>query len=120
MSRSTIVSNTDDIIDSRDVIARIEELEGIEAPDDADTEELRVLKALADEGEGCANWRHGETLIRVDYFEQYARELAEDVDAVNNDATWPNNCIDWERAASELQQDYTSIEFDGVTYWMRS
>ena len=35
-------------------------------------------------------------------------------------SNWPFNCIDWEKAAEELQQDYMSIDFDGVTYWMRS
>lgn len=24
-----------------------------------------------------------------------------------------------ERAARELQMDYTSVEFDGITYWVR-
>lgn len=27
--------------------------------------------------------------------------------------------VDWERAARELQMDYTPVEFDGVTYWVR-
>lgn len=30
-----------------------------------------------------------------------------------------NNYIDWKRAAEALQSDYTSVEFDGVTYWVR-
>ena len=49
----------------------------------------------------------------------YARQLAEDIGAVNPDALWPYNYIDWEAAADDLKQDYASIEFDGVTYWMR-
>ncbi|KVE35712.1 hypothetical protein [Burkholderia sp. BDU5] len=48
-----------------------------------------------------------------------ASELASDCDMIKRDATWPNNCIDWERAARELQVDYSSVEFDGVTYWYR-
>ena len=28
--------------------------------------------------------------------------------------------IDWAQAAHELQMDYTSVDFDGVTYWIRS
>lgn len=124
-------TNHDDIIDSRDVIARIEELEsereiakeddsGPDAWDAANGEELRALKALADEAEGCADWRHGEALIRDSYFETYAQELADDCGMINSDSTWPNNCIDWEKAARELQMDYTSVDFDGVTYWIRS
>lgn len=32
---------------------------------------------------------------------------------------WPFTCIDWDKAAQELQMDYTSVEFDGITYWVR-
>lgn len=112
-----------DIIDSRDVIARIEELESnldTEDPDTDEAEELQALRALVDEAESTPDWKYGETLIRDSYFEEYAQELADDIGAINADATWPNNCIDWERAARELQQDYFSVEFDGVTYWVRS
>jgi hypothetical protein len=82
-------------------------------------DELRILTELNDEGERLADWTHGEMLIRDDHFEDYARELAEDIGAVNRDMSWPCNCIDWEKAASELQVDYTSLDFDGVTYWVR-
>ena len=37
-----------------------------------------------------------------------------------SESLWPYSCIDWEQAAEELQQDYMSVEFDGVTYWMRA
>lgn len=135
------IDNTDDLIDSRDVIARIEELETEETDLIAATEgddyrpsattelaewreeygaELAALRKLAEQAEGyAADWRHGETLIRDSYFTEYAQQLADDIGAVNADATWPNSCIDWERAASELQADYTAVDFDGVTYWIR-
>lgn len=118
------ISNTDDIIDSRDVIARIEELEEFlqsEGLMNTDAlEELTALKALAEEASGyAADWQHGEALIRDSYFKEYAQQLADDIGAINSDATWPNNCIDWEKAARELQQDYTAVDFDGVTYWIR-
>lgn len=137
------LTNGDDIIDSRDVIARIEELEEeiaserellADHPEEPNTaarqfrvdaiaeltEELAPLKSLADEGENCSDWAHGETLIRNSYFQTYAEELAEDIGAIDANATWPNNCIDWERAARDLRMDYTSLDFDGVTYWVRS
>ncbi len=45
------ISNSDDVIDSRDVIERIAELEGNEEiNDDEDREELRILRALAGGG----------------------------------------------------------------------
>ncbi len=141
------VSNTDDVIDSRDIIARIEELEAerddhaecdcepgaldddgcicepakqwaAKNPDDA--EELRILTALAEEAEGCAaDWKHGETLIRDSHFIDYAEQLADDIGAIDKEQSWPLNCIDWTEAARQLQMDYAAVDFDGVTYWVR-
>lgn len=113
-------SNSDNVIDSRDVIARIDELEGDEDRDDDDNEELAALKALADKADGYASdWKDGATLIRDDYFETYAEELARDCGMIPNNLAWPCTCIDWEQAADELKQDYTSVDFDGVDYWVR-
>lgn len=136
----TDIRNTDDLIDSRDVIARIEELESErdsfvighpngeeepapdqwaeENPDEA--EELDTLYALAKQGEDYApDWSYGETMIHDDYFEAYAEQLAEDIGAIDRDAKWPLTHIDWTAAADDLKQDYTSIDFDGQTYWIR-
>ncbi len=124
----TAPSNTDSIIDSRDVIERIEELQAEEIDFDSDkghwgysdeAAELATLEALLDDCDS-SEFPHGLTLIADHYFEDYARELADDIGAINSDAGWPNNCIDWERAARELQQGYTSVEFDGATYWFRA
>lgn len=71
---------------------------------------------------GDEQWRgdwYPVTLIKESYFEDYARELADDIGAVSKDATWPNNCIDWEEAADMLKQDYSSLEIDGETYYTR-
>lgn len=154
---TTEIRNTEDLIDSRDVIARIEDLESqraelVETFETAnetwhaktgdnhanfvavtaaretlaawdamdEAEELKTLQALAAEAEDyAADWTHGETLIRDSYFRTYAEELAEDIGAVNSEATWPNNCIDWERAARELRMDYTEVSFGGVAYLVR-
>lgn len=170
---SDSISNMDDLIDSRDVIARIDELEseiaaseisednGATAQHDEDgnvivkmatcgtcgkswndalitgttpapsvrcpyeylhqeIDELKALKVLAEEAEGYApGWRHGESLIRDSYFEQYAEELADDIGAIKDGTQWPYTCIDWEKAARELRMDYTAVEFGDVTYWIR-
>lgn len=149
------ISNTDDIIDSREVIDRISELESeledgpyeefreeqIEAgiPEDEidafdtwldntaqtdhlyslECEELLMLRALAEEGESLSDWRYGVTLIHPSHFQTYAQELAEEIGAIDPDARWPANCIDWEQAANELRVDYTTIDFDGVDYLAR-
>jgi hypothetical protein len=118
----TDVSNSADIIDSRDVIARIEELEDIPIPDRTGDEqdELDSLVEFAEDGEtNLSEWNHGVVLIRDSYFEDYAREFAADIGAINGAAGWPLSYIDWEAAAEALQVDYFNIEFDGVTYWGR-
>ena len=112
------ITNGEDVIDSRDVIARIAYLEDSE--DTSEREERAALVKLAEEAEGyAADWQHGETLIRDSYFEDYARELADDLGLIRDGQGWPYTCIDWEQAARELQMDYTAVDFDGVTYWVR-
>jgi hypothetical protein len=171
MSRD--ISNSDDQIDSRDVIARIAELRDErellvdhlqEAEDEfaeaigglaydvvnaaaieadaklvilegkilerrailgewdqsGEGDELRALEALAEEADDYASdWKYGAQLVRDSYFKEYAQELAEDIGLIQRDAVWPNSCIDWDQAALELQMDYTAVDFDGVTYWVR-
>lgn len=126
------ISNSDDMIDSRDVIERIEELsnardEAAEGGDEAVSsweqeygDELKAIESLADEASGSPDWEHGEALIRDSYFTEYAEQFANDVGRVSGDMEWPLCHIDWEAAAEDLQQDYTSVDFDGVTYWIRS
>ena len=122
------VDNYQDILDSRDVDSRIEELEAerdaaVEDgnPDDfTDGEELAALVAFRDEADGyCSDWQYGVTLIRDSYFKAYAQELADDIGALEKDTQWPYTCIDWDQAARELQMDYSSAELDGVTYWFQ-
>jgi len=114
------ISNIEDVIDSRTVIARIEELSAQEERDETEQAELDSLLKLQEEAEyNTEDWKHGATLIRDSYFKDYAQELAEDVGAIDPLASWPMNCIDWDKAAHELKYDYTSVEFDGITYWVR-
>lgn len=116
----TEVSNCDDVIDSRDVIERIEELSTDTERDESEQQELDALLALAQQAEGyAADWVYGATLIRDSYFKEYAQELADDIGAIDADASWPMSCIDWEQAARELRMDYTAVDFDGLTYWIR-
>lgn len=140
-------SNTSDVIDSRDIIERLEELTelasavvaaraelgkdasennqaglAIAEEDFGEDErfELGVLSDLAEEGSGFDDWEHGETLIRDTYFKDYAQELAEECCEMPDDAKWPHTCIDWGQAADELQIDYSALDYDGITYWIRS
>ena len=135
--------NTNDVIDSRDVIARIEELENEQAEllqqlsdgeiteadmiafDEDKGNELDALRELAAEAESSPDWIHGETLIRASYFVQYITELIDDCYDLPKELTsgqWPYRhiTIDFEAAAKEAEQDYISVDFAGVEYLIRA
>lgn len=116
------VNNNEEIIDSRDIIKRIAELEDI-AVIDREEDEQEELDTLYDLQKECENvtseWNHGATLIREDYFEDYAKQLADDLGLINADAGWPNSFINWKAAADALKQDYSEVDYDGVTYFIR-
>jgi len=95
------ISNSDDLIDSRDVIARIAELDT--ERDEAEDAELAALKALAED----ANAPLGSLLIRDSYFRDYAQDFASEIG------------IGWEQAKHKLQRDYRPLSFRGVGYWIR-
>ena len=123
----TDISNTADIIDSRDIIARIDELEAeydAEAfednLDEDERDELLALKTLAEEAENVCSWEDGETMIHDTYFKDYAEQYADDIGAVGTENQWPLYPIDWEAPADDLQQDYSSVDYDGQTFWVRS
>jgi hypothetical protein len=123
---SKSIDNTEDVIDSRDVIARIDYLDSLAEDglefDDVDVRELHALQALQDQASDYAeDWQYGVALIRDSYFVTYAQELADEIvePLTDRDQHWPFTCIDWEKAARELRMDYASVDFDGVTYWVR-
>jgi hypothetical protein len=162
MTRS--IDNSEDIIDSRDIIERIEELEAeredladhveeceaaneyhnsegeADAPEERDLitarddltawdnengDELKTLKALADQCDHVSDWVHGEQLIREDYFTKYIEDLIDDcyeMPKEMNSGNWPyrHMTMDYEAAAEEAKCDYEEVDFDGVTYFIRS
>lgn len=128
------ITNSEDIIDSRDIIARIEDLEseGIKPYSEYKTEEeagenielaqeLESLKKLTEEASSYSDdWDFGCTLIRDSYFTEYAEELCKDIGDIPQDLPWYiANHIDWDGVASEIKQDYTIVDFDGVEYFIR-
>jgi antirestriction protein len=121
------------IMDTRELVERAEEIEAeLELVEGEDGEEFDPLepeerKALQEElteiqeiSGYVTDFYNGEALIPESEFEDYARQLAEDIGAINSEADWPSRCIDWEQAANELQQDYTSVEYQGTTYLVRA
>lgn len=111
-------------LDSRDIIERIEDLEGAddESPlSEDDAAELKALKELAGECEGYSDWNHGEQLIREDCFVDHITELINDCYEMPKEmdsGKWPFNhmTMDYEAAAEEAEQDYTTVSFMGHDY----
>lgn len=113
------ISNNENILDSRAIIQRIEELEEIEHPSTEEAEELATLSRLASEGQKYADdWMYGVVLIHSDYFTAYCRELVQDIGDVPADL--PSYLeIDWDATADNLKVDYTEIDFGGEVYFIR-
>lgn len=140
-----------DILDVDDMLERLQELRELRDAEEVaedettsafvmskeDKQELALLEQFEQytRGDGGMVQFEGEwypdTLIRESYFEQYAREQAEDIYSQElSDAKWPFTCIDWEQAAKELNHDYTSVELrpldenreecDAITYYYRA
>ena len=142
MSHVYVESTVDlsaDVIDVRDIIARVLELrderdeynEKMGSPDawdgvpDGEPEELVMLEGILSELAGyggdeefVGGWYPAQ-LIAESYFQEYAQDLAEDCGMVDTTARWPMTCIDWEQAARELQMDYSYILIHDSTYWYR-
>lgn len=117
--------NTQDVIDSRDIIERIEELEGADTLEKEEAEELAALQALRTQCEGYADWEHGETLIHETYFVTYIEELIDDCYSLpkemkSGEWPWRHMKIDFEAAAKEAKQDYAEVDFDGQAYLIRA
>ncbi len=133
MTYANTPTNSDDVIDSRDVIARIEELNTLLDGEEDNTDyddvhnELEILTKLQEEAEASPDWEYGETLIRKDYFVTYIKELIDDCYPIpdeikNRSGEWPYRHIkiDYEAAADEAKYDYIEVDFDGVTYFIRA
>lgn len=110
-----------DIIDTLDLVEELEALkaEGPGQPIE-DIERRKAIKDLFDEITGYAgdSPEDGVQLIADSYFTEAMRELLDDCGMVPADLT-DYIVVDWEATADNLRADYTSVEFDGRTYWYR-
>ena len=134
MTVRTDLDLTADIIDVSDITDRVDELEALaddvndptwRAANEDEAAEYDELHALLAELEGMGGdhqWRgdwYPAMLIADSYFETYARELADDIGAIDSNAAWPTRHIDWEAAARELAQDYSAVDVAGNEYLTR-
>lgn len=130
------ITNMEDMLDVRDIIARFEELEDALVaadeehagdwakanPDDATEYTMLklLLEALAGYG-GDEKWRgdwYPVTLIRESYFVKAMQELCEDIGDFP-DGVPSYYVIDWDATARNLRVDYSTVEYDGVDYLYR-
>ena len=86
--------------------------------------ELSELEALLSELAGYSGDHQWEgewyplTLIADDYFVEAMRELVMDIGDMPRKL--PSYLeIDWNATADNLRVDYSSVEFNGTTYWYR-
>lgn len=119
---TTYIDTTQDIIDIRDIIERVEELEveqgGMES---ACTELVELRGVLSDlAGYGGDEQFEGDwypiTLIKDSYFDTYMDDLLEDIGELPKDLpSYLTIIVDYDA----LQQDYGSVDIGGETYWYR-
>lgn len=119
----TQIDNSADILDVRDIIERIEglrdEADALQPDEAGELSELEELLGQFAGYGGDHQWGgdwYPVTLIRDSYFETAMDELLEDIGDIPRDLpSYLSVTVDY----TALQMDYTSGEFDGVTYWGR-
>jgi hypothetical protein len=108
----------------------VDEYEDVDGEEDAGEDLLNWLEENGDEfvtllevkeevEQYTSEWDDGAFMIADNHFEDYAQELAEDTGAIDRKAKWPLTHIDWDAAAEELKCDYSEVEIDGKSYWIR-
>lgn len=129
-----------DIIDVRDLVLRAEDLqEELNDYEDSENqheasnpeninwkelrkeaeEELAELEELLDEIKGYGNncirgVSYPDQLVRSDYWPKFVKLWAADNNVLDEDKSWPYNCIDWDEAAEELE--YSTASFGDEEY----
>lgn len=124
------LSIEDEMIDTRDLVEYLDyfndirEDEGEAAFNDAVKKESSVsnYEALKELDElvkdELSDYGYGETLINDSYFEDYCRQLCEDIGAVSPEfPVWIE--IDWSSTAENLSVDYKEYHVGGETFWAR-
>lgn len=115
------ISKYEDVIYSNEITDKIAELYNNDERDEEEESEYNALLELEAQCKAYNDdYDYGETLIRDSYFKEYAIELASEISDPNIDNVWPYNCIDWNFAAMMLKQDYVSVQYHDVTYWIRA
>lgn len=107
-----LVDNRMNIIDSKDIEKKIVGLK----------KELDTLMKLGndyiDGGGESGVWANGVELVRDSFFLEHIKGAA--VESLDVDLSiWPFCFIDWKAVAEDFKRGYFSIDFNGVTYWIK-
>jgi len=124
-----------DLLDTRDLMARFDELES--ERDDLETDEAKGQWDDSDDGKefadleelleelrgngGDEQWKgswYPVTLIADSYFVEAMEELVKDIGDMPSEIPG-YMVIDWDATAENLRADYSSVEYQGTTYWYR-
>lgn len=114
---------SEDYLDSRDMEAWLnwwdEDMIAEEDESNGDTSLAGLRATILEIREECEGygWEHGILFVRESYWEEYARQLAEDVGAIDRNAAWPACHIDWGAAADALMRDYNESDVGRMTYY---
>lgn len=109
-----------DTLEVVDLLTRYKEV--CDSEDEEEQEEANCISAALEEF--SVKEVNDITLIADSYFQKYAEDLSDSLHDVGS-SEWPLTCVDWEKAARELQVDYTNVELkdsNGQTYsfWYRA
>lgn len=130
------IDNSLDIIDSRDIIERLAALQeyhdellvddpsGIRVAlwiQSDDGTEYLALQSIQNQCRDYVNdWEDGTLLVRRSHFTNYIKDLLIDCGYLSSDLPWfISDNINWDGVATDCMCDYTDVDFDGVTYYVR-
>ena len=110
----------DDIIDSRELEERLEELKQLAEDNEINEEDQEELKMILEIKEECGGygWEYGITFIRAIYFDEYAEEYF-DNNYAHNIPENLRNYIDYKAFSRDLEIDYSSVDINGVYYYFK-
>jgi len=135
-----MISTNQNLISSFDIIAQLEFLQAdrervakhrlwddwtkepnaLTSWDEHYGKELAMWEKLNDQLSRFPHWASGTALIRDSHFPEYAKEQAYDLGDLKRDAKLISDCVDWDKVAELLKQDYFQVDIDGVTYWIQT
>lgn len=77
--------------------------------------EYEEVKSFCEEVE---NYR-GETIIHEGDFEDYCRDFVEECYDLSGVPDFVKDNIDWDGVAEDIKSDYSAVEYDGETFYVR-